>query len=687
MKKRFFISRFFFFFAFVGIFSGCTDNVDESSMFISNDETITEYLESNAEYSDFVSLIKRVQLSEKKNASTLDAVLSARGNYLCFVPTNEALQAYVDDFYAEDGYAIEAISDSLAGAITKSCIINYDDENAETTVEFPTKGAFRYSNLNDRILTCLLDSVSGKYIINTTSKIMKADIELSNGYIQEVDAVVAPSSNTIPTLLSNTPNMQIFSHLLKITNLADSISNYRDEDYEKVEREEKGSGLSKNQPGLIPQHRYFGYTVFVEPDEVFKSWGIPEIEYSDPETKRNVSNWDAIEAAVLKKCEETYTNGSDDYTNKENALHQFVGYHLIKGSYAFNKLVRHYNEYQYQYGDRRNPQTKKLGIEISAFFETFAKERRMLKVLQVSDESNGNPMYINRKSIYDKDPLGKYDVLGVEVEGIQIHEENEGYDNNALNGFVYPLTAPLLYTSQVVNRVFSDRLRMDVCTILPEFASNNCRGTAYWFFPNDFFEKMVNVTPESELFYICYDAATNSGWHPYEGDSFHVLGVFDFTIKLPAPPKDGTYEVRMGANYNARRGMAQIYFGKNPNALAAVGLPIDMRQAPSSNPNIPWQKDVEDQEVNRENDKDLRNQGVMKGPNSYGYCDGTGNSQVRNDGSMRIIIARQPMKKGETYYLRYKSCLEQTDAQFYFDYVELVPKEIYANENDPEDVW
>lgn len=45
------------------------------------------------------------------------------------------------------------------------------------------------------------------------------------------------------------------------------------------------------------------------------------------------------------------------------------------------------------------------------------------------------------------------------------------------------------------------------------------------------------------------------------------------------------------------------------------------------------------------------------------------------------------MKADETYYLRFKSVLDDQTREFYMDFLEFCPKEVYDNPETPEDIW
>jgi hypothetical protein len=54
---------------------------------------------------------------------------------------------------------------------------------------------------------------------------------------------------------------------------------------------------------------------------------------------------------------------------------------------------------------------------------------------------------------------------------------------------------------------------------------------------------------------------------------------------------------------------------------------------------------------------------------------------------MRRIVLRENMKANETYYIQFKSVLEDAETEFYMDYIEFCPKEVYDNPQTPEDIW
>ena len=80
-------------------FAGCSEEIDESTRFVFHDPVITEYLSKHEEYSEYNKLLKAVPLSDLSE-TTAWQLLSARGHYTVFAPTNEAIQEYLDTLAA-----------------------------------------------------------------------------------------------------------------------------------------------------------------------------------------------------------------------------------------------------------------------------------------------------------------------------------------------------------------------------------------------------------------------------------------------------------------------------------------------------------------------------------------------------------------------------------------------------------
>ena len=66
--------------------TGCNPEPDESDLYTATGETAADYIGRKAELTSFNYILTRVGLNRN---------LSAWGEYTCFVPTNDAVTAYI----------------------------------------------------------------------------------------------------------------------------------------------------------------------------------------------------------------------------------------------------------------------------------------------------------------------------------------------------------------------------------------------------------------------------------------------------------------------------------------------------------------------------------------------------------------------------------------------------------------
>ena len=693
--------------------TSCTETIDDSAYYTFTGEMMTDYFNNNPEqFSMFSELLQKVH-SSKKSKSTMKDLLSARGHYTCFAPNNEAIKQYL----LENNTTMETIPDSLAQSIVFNSIIDHgDSESAYPATSF-VDGALSRTNMNDRYITTSfsVDSTTMTTVtyVNTNSKIVaEGSVEVVNGYVHQIDKVLSPSTSSIADMIYDTENLTLFAKFLKQVGLDETLLLYKDADYEDGDTAGLTGHLNSRSgfEGTFPEHRYFGYTVFTEPDECFRREGITDLQ-TLRDYVRNV-------AAYPEDTDwEVYAEGDSHYQNANNWLYKFITYHIVPAKLTWNRLVVFSNEKGF-YNGSPNDGTK-FQTNVWEYYETLSPERNSIKITGIRDGKR-----INRMSIYDTQ---KYKEVTTgdektEMDGlnnksnldIALSADNGLYSNNALNGFYYPIDKILIWTDDVPNKILNERQRYDICSLLPELMSNNHRrmGDAThraWYYPTNYFDTqnngsgtLINVSKETKLIYLTntQNAGTGgyqAGWIDYQADEFNIQGIYDFVMKLPPVPTSGLYEIRYGTNSNTLRGMAQIYIGTNPDNLPAIGIPIDLRVGGvyadgSQNPAIGWLPDSEldsDEDI-EELDKQLRNKDYMKGP-KYFYC--TSSTSGRDAGNcLRKIIYRGQLDAGKTYYIRFKSVLESSTSEFFFDYLEFVPKKIYNGEgglsgDEPEDKW
>lgn len=661
----------------VGGFTSCSDNVDDSNLYVFTGKSITDYVKSEPELSYYYLMLTRARSGKK--GSTMDHMLEARGNYTVFAPTNAAVQHYLDSINGTTNYDVNQTPDSVAQDIVFNSIIDCEDQEAFKTTTF-IEGTIEYKTMADRFATVNFTTDTAgkvKIMIDAYSAIIVPDNEAENGWMHVVDRVVMPYSSTLSDLIASQDNLRIFSHLLLVTHFSDSLSPIRDEKYEALYKEDthyaKGAGVTAR----VPQHRYFGFTAFVEPDSLLcAKWGI-ELKYEGG----GVSNWDEVMKRISEVCKEYYPNSkSEDLTSPDNAVNQFVAYHLVRGAMSYNKLVIHYNEVGYAY---TNPY--KLGIDKMQYWETMGKYTKLLKMTEGA-QTNGKRLnrYVSK---YDWD---SYDELEVPRPGILVSPNNGPRDIQALNGFYYPIDDILWYDDDVPNKVLNERLRFDWLALQPELMTNGMRALPnnnYYWITSDYCDG-ISFTDETEM--ITMEVYAQVGCRAFEQDEPQFNGDYDVTFRLPHVPYSGTYELRVATANGPTRSMMQVYVGTDKYNLSAIGLPIDMRYDETT-PRIGYYlDDPYDKEENIRKNRNMRNHDVMKGPNCYGDFSTSGTVGGRNDGfslhKLRNIVYRGYVDANKTYYLRFKSVLTNPRASFDIDYMEWVPKSVYAGVN-AEDFW
>ena len=381
-------------------------------------------------------------------------------------------------------------------------------------------------------------------------------------------------------------------------------------------------------------------------------------------------------------CQSYYPNATNpDLTSPDNAVNQFVAYHLVKGAMSYNKLVIHYNEVGYAY---TNP--LKLGIDKMQYWETMGKYPRLLKMTEGAQTAGKR---LNRYvAKYDWDT---YDELDVPRPGILVSPDNGVRDIQALNGFYYPIDDVLWYDEDVPGKVLNERIRFDVLSQQPELMTNGLRAlpNANYYYIYDGYCEGIRYSDDTQLTLLeVYGLAGNRA---FEQDEPFFEGNYDVIFKLPRVPNSGTYELRVAVGNGDGCGMMQIYLGTDKNNLSAIGLPLDMRyneQTAATLFGYFIDSDLKDDNLRKE--RDMRNHDVMKGTNCYGSASSAGTTGGRSDGfalhKLRHILYRGYVDQNKTYYIRFKTILSNPAAHLDIDYMEWCPKNVYAGVN-AEDYW
>lgn len=607
--------------------TSCVEELKTENFYTFTGEMITDYLENREErFSDFTYVLGRSGVKE---------LLDAYGNYTCFAPTNEAFALYL----AERGKSsVEELTDEECDTISYGHVIKSELDYFLTTDM--DNGVLGTANMNDRYIQVYIDSLTGDFYINRDSKIIVKDEELENGVVHVVDHVLMHSIAGLPDLMMENPDISLFCEAMLLTHFQDSLQLYMDDAY--VAPGENGVRYDRHGwDTWYPQKRRFGYTGFIETNDVYEKLGIHNIDDLTAYAKR-------IYDATFPKDAGLY---DDDPTHPKNPLNRFVAYHFLdRKIYASEGQLytfMHYPEGSYDAFD---------------FYETMCKGT-ILKV-QCGRRSEWK-LYLNRR--WDT----QYQVRG------SVIDKTASFDGN--NGVYYTIDNPLVYSTDVTMKVLNDRMRFDAATLLPELATNGI-------FRNKE-EKCYQIPKRYVKNMIMYQEAVVWYSHPvwgfwcWYGDEIIAMGQYDFAIKLPPVP-EGTYEIRYGYVPMVQRGVTQVYVDNIP-----CGIPIDltMNAEGTPNPKIGWfsEDGLSAEEIVR-NDKAMHNRGYMRAPDTQTMGTNESDMAPTHQNLLRRIVATQYLQNTEDHYIRFRA-VDESGEEFMLDYIELCPKSVYDSPIVPED--
>ena len=691
MKKQLFL-------ALLGLacLTSCVEEIDTRNRYTFMGETVGSFLEKNSElYGDFNYILDRAGLM---------SLLKAYGSYTCFAPTNDAVERYL---FQQDSIwraslqpgsrkevwtgitspKLEDLTDSMCNVIANTHIL------AQAFLTTDMEGdVVPAQNLNDRFLTMSFgvdENLHSVMYING-ARLTVYDEEQENGVVHTVADVLNPSTNTLPAQIAEMPFLSIFSDALTRTGLEGTMQLYKDDNYTEANKWASNADMSS---GALPYppNRYFGYTAFCEPDSVFHANDIWNIE------------------DLYARCRQWYPNATNpDFTSPDNALWQFVAYHLLDWHLLYTRLVCY------------NVTGKTGGVSFKSenhfartadraeHYET--KLGTMLKIMMprssdiIAPDENGN-MREYRNTIflnYSKEvsrnsvPATPWDVrvgpkqvpLNVRVmdpaEVLADTLHYPGFSQEALNGTIHLIDNLLIYDDDIMaGYVLNGVIRIDYSALVPELTNNHLRwydGTAGYqftsdvgfFMPNSWSDHVKVFNDECRLSYL----APRDGFDEYQGDLCICKGQFDFAYRLPRVPP-GTYELRISYIGGADRGIVQFYVDDE-----ITGIPVDNRIY-ADNPRIGYVADNLTDDNGVANDKQMKNRGYLKLPSGY-YAPYVGGAARKYTHGVRLVVTTKYFSR-DIHWIRIKN-VHDTDSgsDFYnHDFIELVPVSWLRREDIP----
>jgi len=661
---------------------GCDDDPGVENYYTAKGDMANTYLTSRPEtFSKFVEIIN------KSGLVNLD-LLGTYGSYTVFAPTNEAVDAYLA------GRAMSSIDDlSVADCDTIAC--THIIEQSYFTTDF-SDATLPTQNMLDRYLTITCDSdvtsdpgtVQIVYRINQSARVIHRDDSVENGVVHTVDRIIDATTEMLPDLMKKDSTISLFYTAMKLCQLDELMRNYKDESYHLSvdsidEWFAQKTAVERDIVGYM-EYRYYGYTGFIEQNDVYAEHGI--------------NNLEDLKAYAKQIYDAVYPEDANvtDYTDRRNSLNRFVSYHFLPARIVYNMLTP--DNVLLKCFDRRH-------WDVADWYETMLPYS-IMKISFPSGSQAGR--YVNRRGVQNRK-----DARGVFEPGAKIKSPSEaGRDLVALNGVYHYIQDIITYGEVTQSVVLNERMRIDATTLSPDFLTSGARGHSVVGVggvpsqPGQYGKSSdssdPNVNPNHCLgfkrgYVTNFDFTQKTHMHvrprylnfwSYQGDELLISGMFDITFRIPPVP-EGEYEFRIQTCLGFdNRGILQVYFDNKP-----CGIPLDMRKQ-GTDPSIGNKPDSDlgDQEAIAAYDKSLHNRGWMKGPASYGNIntDGTGSPFWMRDGmtEMRRIWTTFHSDGKTDHYVRVQQKLDMGDmGTFAFDYIELCPRSVYNNEYYPEDKY
>ncbi|MCA1745671.1 MAG: fasciclin domain-containing protein [Bacteroidales bacterium] len=616
-------------------FNACDSDDIGDSYYTFTGETVGEYISARPEsFSEFKRMLDTTKVM---------GLLNAYGAYTCFLPTNEA----IFDFYETRGK--QSLTDVPFDSI-KIIVYNHIIKDFEITSEQFSPGLLANLSMNGRYIEIGIETnTSGfTYTVNKTASVVDGDVELHNGVVHTIDAVISPTDKTLVEAIATEDRFSLFYEALILTGLYHELTLIEDYSYEPpldLIAQYDGSLDPIGAIFRVPDRRLYGFTALIESDATYSANGI--------------NNLEDLKAYASLVYDAVYPESANitDVTDRHNSLNRFVAYHLLDRNIPREFFIEAYDNTGTVSGTSHSIKA----FDMFEYIETMSP----LTLLEVRTLRSGN----------------EYDVFNrIEETGEAIRLVSGNTDNAAVNGVYHEIDGILAYSTGVERMLTSKRLRMDAASFFPELRNNGMRvGNKYsgsnplypsenWKFPPGYIER-VDASENTLFGYFNADER----FLDYQGDEvFLERGLYDFTITTPPIPA-GTYEIRFGYQPTGNRGAAQLYWDGQPS-----GIPLDLTLL-ADNAKIGYSLPGLDPAdlLGFENDKMMRNRGYMKAPGSFKNIrpDWYGNppSARLSSDALRRILGIYTFEEDAHHTFSVRAARE---GEFMFDYLEFVPIEV-----------
>ena len=194
----------------------CSDEPDAEHFYTYKGQMMSEYLLSNAQFSQYAAIVERAGMMK---------LLSAYGTYTCFAPTNEAIMAFLEGRGLSD---ISQLTDADCDTIARTHLVN----NVFSTAEMGD-GVLATANMNRRYIEIshgLDEDENAVVFLNDDAHIIYSlqDDSVDNGIMQPIDRVLESSNRMVVDLMKLNPHISLFMESLMATGVSDSLYLYKD---------------------------------------------------------------------------------------------------------------------------------------------------------------------------------------------------------------------------------------------------------------------------------------------------------------------------------------------------------------------------------------------------------------------------------------------------------------------------
>ena len=662
--------------------TSCSDEPDSQYFYTFTGEMMSDWLKSSErpQYSEFAEIVERAGLMD---------LLSTYGHYTCFAPSNEA----VDKFLKGRGLSsVSQLSDADCDTIARTHLVSY----MYTTYDMIGHKLPTVNMLNRYLATEPgFDNDSNAVIFLEKQAHIYFDLKddsVENGIVQPIDMVIEKSNSYITDLMRENPKISTFYNALKATGVINDVMLVEDENYNPKDHEPyymtSGDAESDKRRYDAPDTKKYGYTFFIEPDELLESkYGIKK---GDLRALYDLAC--EIYDQVYPQDVNAPGHSFENLTDSVNPLHRFVQYHIL------NMIAAGADDLTPQEIPNKPPFDGAIGIDETLVnpcdWHYTLLPHTMIKVdkVTVSKYLGGckkGQRYINRR--YD----AKYNFIGQRIE-----PNDDEYDHDGINGHYFYVDDIVAFTKNVQDIIHNVRIRMDFNTVFPEFITNGLRilGDPFqqrstedkygrnWYFPDGYLDGVTSTNCKLTW-------RRPISWADiYMWDEFNLTGNYDITFRLPPVPFDGEWQVRLGYTQQNSRGVAQIYIDNIPQ-----GIPLDMTIKLDDDYYIgeDFIDNIDDYdnmapEEKAEYYKSLKNLGVYPHPRSL-FCDNGGQGSKAYNITYNIGIRRIISQSYHDYTkYNYKRIRVASDGkqgnnnEFALDFLELVPKSVYGADGEGE---